>query len=191
MNSAVEEIPEDTLKMMYDVNVHGVIRMIKAVVPLMRENKSGLIINVGSIVGRSSIPVNGLYSSTKYAVEALSDALRLEMAAFGIRVALIEPGHIETSFNDTVNATSGTIINNKNSIYYGLYKNFIAYLTATRRSSAGPEAVCRDTKSDRSQEACGAVHGERALCHEVFTLLGDEPKDLFFKTALKIKSLRK
>jgi NAD(P)-dependent dehydrogenase (short-subunit alcohol dehydrogenase family) len=119
----------------------------------------------------------------------LSDALRLEMAAFGIRVVLIEPGHMETSFNDTVNATSGTIINNKNSIYYGLYKNFIAYLTATRRSSAGPEVV-----SSVIQRAIEAKRpAARYMANVPFAMkfllsLGDVPKDLFFKTALKIKS---
>ena len=188
VNSAVEEIPEDTLKMMYDVNVYGVIRMIKAVAPLMRGNKSGLVINIGSIVGRSSIPVNGLYSSTKYAVEALSDALRLEMAAFGIRVVLIEPGHIETSFHDTVNATSGTIINNTNSIYCDLYKNFIGYLKATRRSSTGPEAVSSVIRrAIKARRPAARYLANVPFAMKCLLSLGDRPKDLVLKTALKIK----
>ena len=81
--------------------------MIRAVVPHMRRQQTGRIINISSIAGKLSTPVNGTYSATKFALEALSDALRLELAPFGIQVVLIEPGSIKTPFAETAQAHAG------------------------------------------------------------------------------------
>jgi len=73
------------------------VRMMRAVAPQMRLQASGRIINISSISGRLVVPSNGAYSATKFALEALSDATRLELAPFGVQVVLIEPGSIRTS----------------------------------------------------------------------------------------------
>ena len=101
---AIEELSDEQIQQMYDVNVFGVMRMVRAVVPYMRKQNAGQIINISSIAGKVVTPVNGAYSSTKFALEAISDALRLELEPFNIQVILIEPGAIKTHFDQTVHA---------------------------------------------------------------------------------------
>jgi len=94
----VESVPLAEVKRMFETNVFGVIRMIQAVLPQMRERESGTIVNVTSLAGRVAPPFDGFYSATKFGVEGLSEALHYEVGHFGIRVVLVEPGVIETSF---------------------------------------------------------------------------------------------
>jgi NADP-dependent 3-hydroxy acid dehydrogenase YdfG len=96
--SAVEEANEDDINALFDTNFFGTVRMIKAVLPTMRKQKSGLIFNVSSIAGRFSNPGSGYYSATKYAVEGMSDALSKELTPLGIKVVVIEPGAFRTDF---------------------------------------------------------------------------------------------
>ena len=98
VSGPVESVPLDEVRRMYETNVFGAVRMIQAVVPGMRERGSGAIVNVSSVSGRVSAPLGGFYASTKYALEAVSEALHYEANHFGIRVVLIEPGGIDTSF---------------------------------------------------------------------------------------------
>ena len=98
LRGAVEEIPVEQVQQMFDVNVFGVLRMIQAVAPHMRAQRAGRIINISSLAGKLFTPVNGTYTATKFALEALSDTLRLELAPFGVQVILVEPGAIKTSF---------------------------------------------------------------------------------------------
>jgi NAD(P)-dependent dehydrogenase (short-subunit alcohol dehydrogenase family) len=81
---------------LFDVNVFGLHRVIRSVLPVMRENGDGLIINVGSILGRVTFPFFGVYGASKYAVEALTDSLRYEVSQFGIDVALVQPSAYPT-----------------------------------------------------------------------------------------------
>lgn len=97
----LEEVTDRDLRAVFDTNVFGLMAVTRAFVPAMRERGRGRVINVGSIMGRLTMPFNGAYCATKYAVEALSDALRNELAAFGIKVVIIEPGPIKTNFNET------------------------------------------------------------------------------------------
>jgi NADP-dependent 3-hydroxy acid dehydrogenase YdfG len=84
MRGAVEELDVDAVARMFDVNVLGIIRMARAVAPVMRQQGSGRIVNVGSLAGKLGGPSNGSYAAMKHAVEALSDAMRWELAPFGI-----------------------------------------------------------------------------------------------------------
>ena len=95
----IESIPLEEIQYQYNVNVFGMARAIKAVLPHMRKRQSGLIINTASLVGHVSIPVMGWYASTKYAVEGISDALRAEVKHLGIDVVIIEPGPVKTEFD--------------------------------------------------------------------------------------------
>lgn len=95
-----ESIPLAEVQRLYEINVFGTWRMIQAVAPQLRAQKSGTIVNVSSVVGRMSFPLNAAYSSTKWAVEALSESLRLELGHFGVRVILVEPGQIGTGALD-------------------------------------------------------------------------------------------
>lgn len=101
IRGALEEINIESAKSMFDVNVFGILNTIQAIVPEMRKRQSGKIINIGSISGKFAQPINGAYCASKYAVEALSDALRLELSSYHIQVTVIEPGPIQTHFFTT------------------------------------------------------------------------------------------
>lgn len=98
--------------------------MIRAVAPHLRRQNAGRIINLSSIAGKLVSPANGLYSATKFALKALSDAMRFELAPFGIHVVAIEPGAIQTSFMDTVQSLSQDRLANPASPYEPLYKQY-------------------------------------------------------------------
>ena len=96
LGGAIENIPVEDAKKQFEVNVFGLAEITRAVLPVMRAQRSGRIINISSVAGRFSSPFLGWYHATKYSVEALSDALRLEVKSFGIDVVVIEPGMIKT-----------------------------------------------------------------------------------------------
>ena len=89
---AIEDVPIDEARRQFEVNLFGLGRLVQLVTPHMRGQKSGTIINISSMGGRLTTPLGGWYHATKYAVEALSDALRMELKPFGIDVVLVEPG---------------------------------------------------------------------------------------------------
>lgn len=98
LGGSIEEIPVEEVRRQFDVNVFGLSKIIQLVLPSMRAQKSGCIINVSSMAGRFTTPYSGWYHASKYCVESLSDALRLEVKPFGIKVVLIEPGMIQTDW---------------------------------------------------------------------------------------------
>jgi NAD(P)-dependent dehydrogenase (short-subunit alcohol dehydrogenase family) len=104
-SGAIETVSPEDLRRQFETNVFGLMRMSQLVLPSMREAGAGRIVNIGSMGGRLTFPGGGVYHATKYAVEALSDALRFEVAGFGVRVALIEPGLIRTGFAEAAVAT--------------------------------------------------------------------------------------
>lgn len=138
----VEEISDAELRRQYDTNVFGLLSVTRAFLPKMRARESGRIVNVGSIGGRVTFPLMGVYNSTKYAVESLSDALRNELAPFGIDVAIIEPGPIATEFNDRAMDTIDL-----NAFAGSPYEPVVAEAGAFRKwfegRSSGPEVTTR------------------------------------------------
>jgi len=96
--ATIENINMDELKNQFDVNVFGYARLQQAVLPHMRKERSGLIIEISSVVGEISYPMLGWYAATKHAVEAMADALRQEVSPFGIHVVKIQPGAVKTNF---------------------------------------------------------------------------------------------
>ncbi len=115
----VEAVPDDLMLTQFQVNVFGLLAVTRAFLPQMRARGSGRIVNVSSVLGRFSLPGSGVYSASKFALEALSDALRMEVAPFGVRVVLVEPGVVGTSlyekaasslplYDDVLDAYRGT-----------------------------------------------------------------------------------
>jgi NADP-dependent 3-hydroxy acid dehydrogenase YdfG len=100
----VETLAGPDVQRQFATNVFGLLTMTRAVLPAMRARGSGRIINVSSLVGRTTFSGMGVYGATKYAVEALSDALRQEVAGFGIQVVIIEPGFVATGLGESADA---------------------------------------------------------------------------------------
>ena len=98
ISGAVEDISADEAMAQLDTNFCGVLRVVNAVLPTMRAQKSGHIINVGSVAGIFTIPFQSMYSCSKFALEALTEAVRMEAKPFGIKAALVEPGDTRTGF---------------------------------------------------------------------------------------------
>ena len=142
-----EEVPVELAKKQMEVNYFGVLRVVSAVLPSMRRRKSGKIIIIGSMGGRIAIPMQSHYSSSKYALEAYSDALRLELRLYDIDVTLIEPGDIKTGFSDN----RETYIP-EGSPYDEMARHAIGVMDRDERNGASPElianAVMRVSRSD-------------------------------------------
>jgi NAD(P)-dependent dehydrogenase (short-subunit alcohol dehydrogenase family) len=103
-----ETFTPEQLRDMFEVNVFGIQRVLRAALPAMQKKKSGLIINIGSILGRVTIPFFGLYGATKHAVEALTDTYRYELSQLGIDVVLIQPGPYPTKLYTSIQKPSDT-----------------------------------------------------------------------------------
>ena len=106
-SGAVEEVPMDAVRAQFETNVFGLVRLTQLALPGMRRQGWGKVINLSSMGGKLVFPGGGFYHATKYAVEALSDALRFEVKGFGIDVVLIEPGLIRTEFASTAVGSIG------------------------------------------------------------------------------------
>jgi NADP-dependent 3-hydroxy acid dehydrogenase YdfG len=119
---ALEEVDLQTLKETFNVNVFGLINVVQAALPLLRKSAVGKIINIGSISGRFSQPVNGSYCASKYAVESITETLRLELFKQSIQVTVIEPGPVRTNFFSSMERKSVKTLANKQSPYAYLYE---------------------------------------------------------------------
>jgi NAD(P)-dependent dehydrogenase (short-subunit alcohol dehydrogenase family) len=104
-SGAIESVPMEAVRRQFETNVFGLVRLTQLVLPRMRAQRWGKIVNVGSMGGRLVFPGGGHYHATKHALEAISDALRFELRGFGIDVILLEPGLITTEFGGTANAS--------------------------------------------------------------------------------------
>ena len=158
-SGAIESVPIDRVRAQFETNVFGLIRMCQLVLPGMRRAGAGRIVNVGSMGGRLTFPGGGIYHATKHAVEAISDALRFEVAGFGVKVSLIEPGLIKTRFADaavgSMSAASPTASRaeaeaaSEGDDPYGAFNAHVAATTIgayegpLSRFGAGPEAVAK------------------------------------------------
>ncbi len=142
---AVEEVSIESVRRQFETNVIGLTRLVQLVLPGMRRQRWGKIVNLSSMGGKLTFPGGGFYHATKHAVEALSDALRFEVAGFGINVVVIEPGPIKTQFGDTALASIGGGSTSPYAAFNAsLSKNIRdAYEGALGWFALGPEAVAR------------------------------------------------
>jgi NAD(P)-dependent dehydrogenase (short-subunit alcohol dehydrogenase family) len=140
---AVEDVTAEEWRRQFETNVFGAIEVARAVLPSMREARRGAIINVSSVAGRIAIPFAAPYCSSKHALEALSDALRVEVAPFGIRVVVVEAGPISTRFTERARAQVARIRSSPGpySRFYGEAER--AMETDFQVGVLPPEAVAR------------------------------------------------
>jgi NADP-dependent 3-hydroxy acid dehydrogenase YdfG len=136
----VELLTDEDVRRQFATNVFGLLTMARTVLPAMRARTSGRIINVSSLVGRTTFPGMGVYGATKYAVEALSDALRQEVAGFGIKVVIIEPGFTATNLGETADG-HGLADQDIPDAYAAMVAAGTRYLAAQIAKGIAPEQV--------------------------------------------------
>jgi NAD(P)-dependent dehydrogenase (short-subunit alcohol dehydrogenase family) len=182
----VEEVPLDLVRETFETNVFAVIRMCQLVLPGMRARRRGLIVNIGSAAGLVTPPTGCPYAMTKYAIESLCDALRPEVAPFGIRVALVQPGAVRTRF--MANSERYHPEDDENSPY-GAYKANVAKMAARAHREGAPGVLGAD---DVAAVILKAVTAPRAkarykagsqarLAPVARRLLGDRGWDAFMR----------
>ncbi|HOJ09376.1 MAG TPA: SDR family oxidoreductase [Clostridiales bacterium] len=144
---SVEDTTAEEAFEQFDTNFFGVIRVCRNVIPIMRrnnrengKNKNGLIINISSVAGIIPIPFQSMYSASKFALESMSEALRIELEPFGIKVVIAEPGDTSTGFTDNRQFVKGA---NESSIYKEKFFKSVNTMIKDERNGPGPETVAR------------------------------------------------
>jgi NAD(P)-dependent dehydrogenase (short-subunit alcohol dehydrogenase family) len=141
LNGAFEDLAMDEIKAQYETNVFGLIRTTQAVLPTMRKQKSGTIVNISSGAGRFGFPSGSAYVSTKFAVEGLSESMSYELEPFGIRVVIVEPGVIRTNFGD------GLVVAKKsqdpNSPYSQIMQKIATGFEEMMKNASSPDIVAK------------------------------------------------
>jgi NAD(P)-dependent dehydrogenase (short-subunit alcohol dehydrogenase family) len=165
-SGALETVSLDDVRVQFETNVFGLLRMCQLVLPGMRRAGGGRILNISSMGGRLVFPGGGAYHGTKYAVEAMSDALRFEVSGFGVDVVLIEPGLITTNFAETAVGTT--------SVEDGPYAKFNTAVAAStagiyespmRHLGGGPDAVAKKIEKVISRRRTRSRYPVTASAH--------------------------
>ncbi len=144
MFGPIEEITIQEIKKQFETNFFGAIRLIKAIVPIMRKQGNGTIVNISSMVGRFAVPLNSAYVSSKFAVEGLSESISFELKEFGIRVIVIEPGVVKSDFFHNVKVKGM----NLESPYHELMERRVNFLDKAMKNSLTSSYDVADTILD-------------------------------------------
>src|SRR5688572_2690869 len=137
-----EELSVKEFKEQYETNVFGVIRVTQAVLPIMRRQRNGIIVNISSIAGKIGFPLTSAYVSSKFALEGLSESIAYEIEHFGIKIILIEPGIIKSNFNNNIKVGKRVTINS-NSPYREMTQKRISRFKPRFESGTPPIEVAK------------------------------------------------
>jgi len=186
---AVEEVTPEEWRAVFDVNFFGLLDVTRAALPAMRAAGRGTIVLMSSLGGRVSVPFAAPYCASKHALEAVADALRVETAPFGVRVATVEPGPIDTRFADRARSIVGPLIARPGP-YRGFYANAERAMDGDfRRGHLPPEAVARVVlraiESPRPRARYRVTWLARTLI-PLKTLLPDRWLDRMMRLSLKL-----
>jgi NAD(P)-dependent dehydrogenase (short-subunit alcohol dehydrogenase family) len=176
---SIEDVPVEEAKKQFEVNVFGLSLLIQKVLPVMRKKGKGLIINVSSVGGKMSIPLGGWYHSTKFAVEGLSNSLRMEVKPFGIDVVLIEPGPIISEWSkiatDNMIKTSGEGAYKEMAVLMSRNFGLMYHERHTSKSSTVAKSIMKAIKSrkPRTRYPTGRYAGiilfsRKIMCDRLF-----------------------
>jgi short-subunit dehydrogenase len=135
-------ITDQDMRDQYETNVFGLMAVTRAFLPQMMQRGSGRVVNVSSVGGRITLPLFGIYNSTKYAIESISDALRVELAPFGVQVSLVEPGYIATSFTER-SLQEVSRYQTPDSPYAPVLSRIDELTKAVDKTAVGPQTVAR------------------------------------------------
>jgi len=141
LTGAVEDLPIQALREQFETNVLGTQELTNLLIPTMRKNNLGRIIQISSVLGFVTMKYRGAYCASKYALESLSDAMRYELAESNIEVSLIEPGPIKSEFRNNVVTNFNKVIDKYNSIHTDAYKKMESEAGKKVPFTLGPEAV--------------------------------------------------
>ena len=141
LTGAFEDLAIDEIKAQYETNVFGLIRTTQAVLPIMRRQRSGTIVNISSGAGRFGFPSSSAYVSTKFAVEGLSESMSYELEPFGIRVVIVEPGVIRTNFLDGVVVAKKS--KDQNSPYSQMMQKVTTGFEEMMKNASSPDVVAK------------------------------------------------
>jgi NAD(P)-dependent dehydrogenase (short-subunit alcohol dehydrogenase family) len=141
LTGAFEDISIEEIKAQYETNVFGLVRTTQAVLPIMRKQKSGLIVNISSGIGRFGIPTTSAYVSTKFAIEGLSESMSYELEPFGIKTIIIEPGVIKTNFLNSMKLAKKS--RDPSSPYKQLMKGVESGMNKMIENGSSPEFVAK------------------------------------------------
>ncbi len=182
----VEELGLDSFREVMETNYFGALRCIKAVLPAMRERGSGCIVNVSSMAGRLASPSMSPYCSSKWALEALSEALAVEVAPFGIRIAVVEPGMILTPIWSKVDMTppTGPYAPVRNKLGGYILKEMVEGSTSDEVADCIAEAINTDSPKLRWLVGQGAernIRNRRGMTDEEWADLWHAPDEEFFE----------
>jgi NAD(P)-dependent dehydrogenase (short-subunit alcohol dehydrogenase family) len=141
LEGAFEDLSVDEIKAQYETNVFGLIRTTQAVLPIMRKQKSGIIVNISSAAGRFGYPGGSAYISTKFAVEGLSESMAYELEPFGIKVVVVEPGVVRTNIFDSVVVAKKS--QDPNSPYTQITQKMASAFEEMMKNASSPELVAK------------------------------------------------
>ena len=184
----VEDVPVREVEKQFDANVYGPHRLVREVLPHMREREEGTIVNVSSVAGRVSVPGAGVYSGSKAALESMTDALRVEADRFDVDVVLVEPGPVESVFTERADDETDDLPRSPE------YNDIYGIIDDTQAiGGGGPGAIPPAEVADWIVHAASATRpnarypvGTMAKVGSLARLAPDGVRDLLFKLALKI-----
>ncbi|MFL6277696.1 MAG: SDR family NAD(P)-dependent oxidoreductase [Blastocatellia bacterium] len=136
----IEMVPVEAIRENFETNLFSLIALTQQVIPIMRRQASGRIVNISSVAGRIARPLSSIYDATKHALEAISDGLRGELAPFGIKVVIIEPGFIVTEFLGVANERARDVIE-QDSPYKPFFEGFAEGYQRIRKMAGRPDDI--------------------------------------------------
>ncbi len=187
-NGVIEAVLDEEAKKQFEVNVFALMKVTRAVLPYMRKRKSGVIINLSSIVGKLAMPMMAWYSASKHAVEALSDALRIEVETFGIKVVVVEPGVMATDFLEVSLKSSASLKYPPE--YQENVTNFLEAFKEQYKKASAPEETIKAiiTAATSQKPKTRYVTGKgNALNLLLVKILPDKIVDFVLKKMFKLK----